>query len=575
MVSTSFYTSRNSRSSAEEITQIFYGVETVVNTVLQFLKQTDNEIGACVDQTRPSLAIEIAVLKKAFLDAKKRGVKLRYITEITKDNLSFCKQLLTMVDELRHLDGIKGNLYVSKGEYLAPATFHEKGKPAAQIIYSNVKELVGHQRYVFDTLWTRSISAEQRIEQIEGGVENEFYQVITNQKKARHILTELVKSMKKEALLFLPNDKAMVRIDKLGIVNHIIRASQEKEVAIKIICPLTEENSEIVNRINNNAPAITILNGNDKSSFDMWIIDCEKLFKSEIREMNTDDFIEAVDFVIYSNRKLTVNSFKSVFDLLWNERISNEQLKVHDKMQKDFINIAAHELRTPIQSILGFSELLRDKPENIEHFTNLILKNADRLQKLSNDILDITRIENNQLNLKLERFNLSDLIADVVVDFKNNNPINKVDNYSGHSQGELPQQLVYEAEEDNIFVEADKARISGVIYNLLTNAIKFTKSGLISIKCYREYQDEDDETNNRYENAIVNIKDTGSGITPDILPRLFSKFATNSSSGTGLGLFISKNIVEAHGGKIWAENNRDQSGASFSFSLPIKPLVAK
>ena len=258
--------------------------------------------------------------------------------------------------------------------------------------------------------------------------------------------------------------------------------------------------------------------------------------------------------------------------MLWNERISIEQLKVQDKMQKDFINIAAHELRTPIQSILGFSELLRDKPENIEVFTDRIIKSANRLQKLSDDILDVTRIENKQLKLDLERFNLTDLIADITVDFKDNNPISKKENiYSGHSQTEQ-LHLVYEAEEeDTIFVEADKARIAGVIYNLLSNAIKFTKSGLISIKCYREYQDEDDATNNNhYENAIVNIKDTGSGIALDILPRLFSKFATNSTSGTGLGLFLSKNIVEAHGGKIWAENNQDQRGASFSFSLPIK-----
>jgi signal transduction histidine kinase len=363
----------------------------------------------------------------------------------------------------------------------------------------------------------------------------------------------------------------MVRIDKLGIINHIIRASREKEATIKIICPLTEDTSEIVARITKNAPAITILNGSNNSPFDMYIIDDEKLLRSEIREMNTDNFLDAVDFAIYSNRKLTVNSFKSMFNLLWNERMLIEQLKVQDKMQRDFINIAAHELRTPVQSILGFSELLKDKPENIEVFTDRIIKSANRLQKLSNDILDVTRIDNKQLKLDLERFNLTDLISDITIDFKNNNPISNQENiYAHHSQTEQ-LHLVYEAEEDNIFVEADKERIAGVIGNLLTNAIKFTKGGLVSIKCYREYQDEDDETNNHYENAIVNIKDTGSGITPDIMPRLFSKFATNSTSGTGLGLFISKNIVEAHGGKIWAENNRDQSGgASFSFSLPIK-----
>lgn len=130
----------------KQFTTVFYGIDTVLDIVLQFLKQTNSIIYACLDQTRPSLTIDIAVLKEAFFDAKKRGVKLIYITEITKDNLSYCKQLLTMVHELRHLDGIKGNFYISETGYLAPATIHEKGEPASQIIYSNVKELMDHQR---------------------------------------------------------------------------------------------------------------------------------------------------------------------------------------------------------------------------------------------------------------------------------------------------------------------------------------------------------------------------------------------------------------------------------------------
>src|SRR5215207_2051461 len=132
-----------SKATKKEDTMVLYGVDNVINTVLQFLNQTNDIINACVDYSRPSLAIEIDVLKEAFLNAKKRGVKLRYVTEITKDNISYCKQLLTtMVYELRHLDGMKGNFYISESAYLAPATFHEKGKPASQIIYSNVKEIV-------------------------------------------------------------------------------------------------------------------------------------------------------------------------------------------------------------------------------------------------------------------------------------------------------------------------------------------------------------------------------------------------------------------------------------------------
>ncbi len=545
---------------------------------MRFLSETNSKIDACIDQTRPSLVIDIAVLKEAFLDAKKRGVYLRYITEITKDNLSYCKELMTMVGELRHLDGIKGNMYLSETAYLAPATFHERGKPAAQIIYSNVKEIVEHQTYVFDTLWTRAIPAEERFEQIEEGTGYEFVQVITNSQKASHILSELVKSAK-EVLLFLANDNALVRIDNLGLVDHMIKMSRESDATIKIISPLSQENSEIVTRICKRAPSIRILNSDNNSAFGMCIIDGEKLLRVEIRQSGTNDSSGAFDFAIYSNRKLTVDSFKSIFELLWNERILNEQLKVHDKMQSEFINIAAHELRTPIQSILGYSELLKGselqkedgESKNVLHLITPILKNAQRLERLANDILDVTRIENKQLKLNLERFNLIDLVADIIQDFKINNAnaiISKETNRSVNFRTELIQ-LTYEAAEEFIFVEADKARITRVISNLLSNAIKFTKSGLISVKCRLRYQT--DETNNAVHrgNAIITIKDTGSGISPGILPRLFTKFATTSNSGTGLGLFISKNIIEAHGGKIWAENNQKERGASFSFSLPI------
>jgi hypothetical protein len=144
------------------------GEQNVVDTVLQFVSNAKNRIDACIDSSRPSLAFEIEVLKKAFLDAMNRGVKLRYVTEINEDNVETCKELINIVDELRHLEGIKGNFYVNETEYIAPATLHENGKPASQITYSSVKEIVEHHtHYVFDTLWSRAMPAEQRIHEIE------------------------------------------------------------------------------------------------------------------------------------------------------------------------------------------------------------------------------------------------------------------------------------------------------------------------------------------------------------------------------------------------------------------------
>src|SRR6478672_11779665 len=291
------YHYEDKKSLAVEVTRVFYGVESVVNVVLQFLTQANNKIDACVDQTRPSLIIDIDILKQAFVVVKKRGIKLRHITEITKDNLSYCKQLLTMVDELRHLDGIKGNLYLSESEYLAPATFHEKGKPASQIIYSNVKEIVEHQKYVFETLWNKSIPAKDKIIEIENEIEPEFLEVISDCKKATEIYVELARSLKKEALFLLSDSKAMIRADKLGIIDSLIEASSQGSAVVKMICPLSEENSDIIKRISQRAPYIKIINGGSSHS-GLFAVDSAKFLRFELKDPKAEEFSEAIGFVV-------------------------------------------------------------------------------------------------------------------------------------------------------------------------------------------------------------------------------------------------------------------------------------
>jgi signal transduction histidine kinase len=239
---------------------------------------------------------------------------------------------------------------------------------------------------------------------------------------------------------------------------------------------------------------------------------------------------------------------------------ANEQLKVHDKMQREFINIASHEMKTPTQAILGYTELLQRHPEKREQISDALYRNANRLQRLTNDILDVTRIESQTLKLKKEKFNLNELISNIVEDFKHD--IQKKGSYT---------VLSYQPE-DNLAVEADKERITQVISNLLSNAIKFTKQGSISIHVMKKTNEDVKNDNSRKEEeVVVSVEDTGTGIDHEILPRLFTKFATKSevASGTGLGLFISKSIIGAHGGKMWAENNKEGKGATFSFSLPI------
>ena len=238
-------------------------------------------------------------------------------------------------------------------------------------------------------------------------------------------------------------------------------------------------------------------------------------------------------------------------------------------------------MRTPIQPILGLAEVLSSKTGRIEQYNELIdaiIRNAKRLQRLTEDILDATKIESNSLILNKQQFNLNDMITsainDIVVkkDFNSENvkilyePItnNKQDNNNNNN---------------NIFVQADRSRLTQVISNLLSNAVKFTKKGTIRVTTQiKEQQQQQDDQNDddggggvssSNKVVVISIKDTGLGISPEMFPRLFSKFATESDKGTGLGLFIAKSIVEAHGGKIWAENNADGKGASFSFSIPI------
>ena len=237
-------------------------------------------------------------------------------------------------------------------------------------------------------------------------------------------------------------------------------------------------------------------------------------------------------------------------------RYQYEWLKESDKMKDEFVNIAAHELRTPIQPILGLSEIIRPKVNTEDRgYVDVIIRNARRLQRLTEEILDVTKIESQSLKLKKDEFNLNDVIVNCINDITMNRQFNNNDKVK-------KQNILYEP--NDILLKADRGRVSQVISNLLSNAAKFTPEGTISI-----VSDLNDNQDNKNDEAIINVKDNGQGIDPDMLPKLFSKFATKSFSGTGLGLYISKSIVEAHGGRIWAENNPDGKGATFSFSLPI------
>ena len=289
---------------------------------------------------------------------------------------------------------------------------------------------------------------------------------------------------------------------------------------------------------------------------------------------------------------------------------ANEDLKTHDKLQREFINIAAHELRTPTQAISGnldlieimhipsimqntghnenelrkeFQEILEDKEKLADFIRGLqsTYRNSQRLEKLVNDILDTSRIESNQLEIHKERFNLNEKIQNVIKDITK-----KYNDLDTQNRPGDQVKIVYQQEIDPIPVYADKIRIFEVLSNLLNNAIKFSEGNPINItveivpNTQSHEKDSKNQTfvsgrmddNTPSEMVVVSIIDHGKGIDKDILPRLFTKFVTKSNQGTGLGLYITKSIIEAHKGKIWARNNKDGKGSTFSFSLPLDEM---
>ena len=623
-------TSSNTRS---ERTEVLYGTENTTNAILNFLSNICIKMDICADSTWPSVAMGVDVFKNALIDIKKRGIRSRYITTITKDNLSYCKEAMK-IGELHHLDGIKGNFAVSEKEYIASATMQEASL-LQQVIYSNVKEVLEQQQYVFDSFWNKSVPAEQKIKEIEEGVVIGKTELIQNPKDIQQLFINMVKSAKHEVLLLLPTINAFYREERIGIIELLKQASQgedNKRVNVRILTPT---NNDIERKLHNimsetkQREEIEIEGRergrqeeehqmkNKKKSFEIRRIDIEPLYEDHRQEEelqaaaaavvveesavttvtilvvdrkeslviektddSKEDFIDAVGISTYSNSEPTVLSYISIFENLWKQtqlyqqlkkstkqlELAYEQLKISDKMQGEFISAAAHELRTPIQPIISSVGIIRSRMRNVnvqgvEDSLNMISRNAERLSQLSSDILDVTKIEGNSLELEKEQLNLNEVLLNTVEKYKKQ-----------ITKANIDIKLLFEPSEQLILVEADRDRIIQVISNLLNNAIKFTRGegGIVTVKVQKKYDDYGELNNNAIKTvAMVSVKDTGSGIDSDIMSRLFEKFASKSFQGTGLGLFISKKIIEAHGGKIWAVNNSDGKGATFYFILSI------
>src|SRR5215216_6483415 len=545
--------------SKHEKTEMLIGAEVTTNQAWEFFSNISNKLDVCASSAAPTIAMTI--FRDAYKSMKSRGIKIRWVTDITKDNLTHCKDLMQYA-EVRHISSLNGNFAVSETEYIADATIKE-GLPIPKLIYSNSKEMVEQHQYLFLALWDKGVPAEHRIREIEQGVEPQRIAVIYDAGQALELYHWLIMSTEKEIKVVFPTTNALIRQDKAGILFLLQEAAAVKKCQVKILMP----NDELIRNFiptNNNSNNIStrFIDHEEGGKATILIVDNKVSLVMELKDDSKETFHEAIGLSTYSNSKAGVLSYVSMFESLWKQTELYEKLKSHEKMQKDFINIAAHELRTPIVPILNLSELLYSnakgqqrqvQEEQQKEMLEIILRNANRLHQLTEDIMDVTRIESQTLQIRKERFNLNDAIVDFVEHYRKQIANGNV-------------KVMYEPGGGIILVEADRQRLIQVISNLINNAIKFTKEGTVTVtttsnsiikrkEAERDTEEGDGkvkEEKEKEEEVVIAVKDTGTGIDPELMPRLFTKFATKSYQGTGLGLYISKSIIEAHGGKMWA-----------------------
>jgi two-component system sensor histidine kinase VicK len=562
--------------------EMLIGAEVTTKRMSELFSNVSRKFDSCASSAAPSIAMTI--FRDAYKSMKSRGIKIRWVTDITKDNLTHCKDLMQYA-EVRHISSLNENFRMSETEYIE-ATTTKEGLPIPKLIYSNSKEIIGQQQYIFETLWDKAVPAEHRIKEIEQEIESQRIAVIYDARQALELYHWLIMSAEKEIKVVFPTTNALIRQDKAGILFLLQEAAAVKKCQVKVLMP----NDELIRNFiptNNNSNNIStrFIDHEEGGKATILIVDNKVSFVMELKDDSKETFHEAIGLSTYSNSKAGVLSYVSMFESLWKQTELYEKLKSHEKMQKEFINIAAHELRTPIVPILNLSELLYSnakgqqrqvQEEQQKEMLEIILRNANRLHQLTEDIMDVTRIESQTLQIRKERFNLNDAIVDFVEHYRKQIANGNV-------------KVMYEPGGGIILVEADRQRLIQVISNLLNNAIKFTKEGTVTVSTTSSSiikrkdaerdsgEGEDGGGAAEEEEVVIAVKDTGTGIDPELMPRLFTKFATKSYQGTGLGLYISKSIIEAHGGKMWAENNSDEGsdsetehkGATFYFTLPV------
>ena len=466
--------------------------------------------------------------------------------------------------------------------------------------------LLGLEQFISDPFWNRVTPDEGEMIQMQNESQRnasaqDIVRIIEEPDKIIQVAFEMIRSAKKEVLIMFSTANAFKRQISIGgpeLLREV--TSSKKDLEIRILTPadLDVEISSLVLGTKMDNVKVRNMEATLQTKVTVVVVDRRLSLAVELKDDSQDDINEALRSAVYSNTKSAAISYVAIFESLWKqvELIDQvnalcTQLKDQQTDQREFISIAAHELRAPIQPILGLAEVLKSRQEvqmeKQRELLSVIIRNARRLKELTENILDITRIENKSLELQKESLNIDEIVIGVFKDALDESELsrnirliykhNKKMKFDSDSDPSLSESSIpvgaAEKDSSSSYVRADRLRITQVMTNLVGNAIKFSNEGdTVTVSVSEEnniqnFKKNENDEGNRV--LLIRVEDTGKGIDPEIMPRLFKKFASKSDKGMGLGLFISKNIVEAHGGVIWADVPNAEKGATFSFTIPV------
>jgi phospho-acceptor domain-containing protein len=332
----------------------------------------------------------ISLTNTKMVDKSKRREEskgVRWITSIDKDTVDLVKIFLDSGMQVRHVKNlIHVDFAVDNKNFNATIDKMEGGKLMESLLISNEPAYVSHYNSVFEELWKDGIDATERIKDIEAGIDLEHIEVIPSSARAQEKYLNVVRSAQEEVLWIFPTPNALIRQDKMGAIPLAIQAARERNVKVKILVHANNLVEQKIQQLKQNCHSCPIdvryLEQTSETKATILVVDRKDSMVMELKDDSKTTFAEAIGLSTYSNSKAGVLSYVAIFEKLWKQSELYEQLKIHDRMQKEFINIAAHELRTPIQPIVGLCEVVLRNPRDVEQSKLLQVINSISLHSV-------------------------------------------------------------------------------------------------------------------------------------------------------------------------------------------------